>query len=290
MGMRMIRPVVVGAVALLALGMGGVWESSAVAQGVRAGGPGSNAKPPLQRSGSRLPANRPSTQPRPSQPAPQPPSIPGDDIPGHTHPHYPHYPRYGYRGYYGYPYSYIAYRYYYPIYGPTGFVDPYLAYAAAAPRAPEPVEPVRELTDLEKADVALREGDAEEAVRLYRAHLDETPDDAKAMRGLAMALIDDDEIDQACAVMALAYETDPKLATRPIDKDLIHGEKRELRRRVGNVVAHAHRAKTSSAWLTVAVLMQVQDKDDRAMEMVRRATALGLREDVSKAMMGALAS
>ena len=87
--------------------------------------------------------------------------------------------------------------------------------------------------------------------------------------------------------MALVYEQDPKLAWAPLAPDVV-GPQRELRDLVVRVVEYGHKTNTASAWLTAAVLMQGEGREDPALKMIARADTVGLDAEVSKALRGAL--
>src|SRR5690606_7129054 len=108
---------------------------------------------------------------------------------------------------------------------------------------PLPAEPARELTTLEYADILLAEGQAERAAEVYQDHLRESPDDAEAQRSLAVALLEAGRPQQAVAVAAMAYDTDPTLAMRPIPRRLFDGPM-DLRRALNSAVGHANRVNT----------------------------------------------
>ena len=180
-----------------------------------------------------------------------------------------------------FPFYYPYYGWLYPSYGYGGYNSYYGAidgsyyetvpstYSYPAPQAvpPEPAEP---LTDDELAARKLGAGHASDAIDLYRVFLRDNPDDAHAMRGLALALLADSRFKEGVAMMAMAYRTDPPLADEAIDAQMF-GSKKGLRGQVRRCVIHANRTGLASAWLTVAVLMQAEDRDDRALKVLQRA-------------------
>jgi len=206
-----------------------------------------------------------------------------------------HYPTYRYDdGYYGssygrwwYPGSYSYTSYNTPLV--YGQVDPYVltgvnpaaVYAAAynaqsAQQAPA----VREPTPLERADAMLMYGESKLAAEAYRKYLEDAPDDAAAMRSLALALLDLRRFDESVAVMAMAYEKQPRLARTPIDPTFFD-DASDLRKSVNAAVTYANRVNSGSAWLLVATLMQAEERDDVAAKMVERAKGAGLAEGVA---------
>lgn len=137
---------------------------------------------------------------------------------------------------------------------------------------PEP-EP---LTAYETAVFWMMEGEAEQAVGWYRAHLEKNPDDMLAMREYAAAMLEANRTLDAVAVMAYAYDLSPGLSTRAMDAGLWGGSPLRVRRSVVKAVRMAHEAGTGHAWLLVAVLMQAEGRDAVALRMVDRALELGL--------------
>lgn len=176
--------------------------------------------------------------------------------------------------------------------GPWYGVDPFVATgqtgggtAAAQPPAPQQQAP---LTTIELADQAWRGGETAEAVRYFRDYMDENPDDHDALRYLALALIDDRKVDQAVAIMAMAYAQSPRLASRPLDPDDLPGGDIEFRKRLNAVSIFASKVKSSSAWLTLSVLMQAEDREATAAKMLDRAKAAGLDAKVAAELEQAL--
>lgn len=183
-----------------------------------------------------------------------------------------------------YWYGYNSYPYYpQTIYsGPWYGTDPFLtqaqalsASASAQPAASASQAAPAELTAVERAELAWRAGQTAESVRWFREHLAKDPADADAMRYLALVLIDDRKIEQAVALMGSAYAKDPKLASKPLPLEILPEGAAGQRRRLNAISTYANRVKTGSAWLTLAVLMQSERRDDVAARMVRRAREAG---------------
>ena len=212
------------------------------------------------------------------------------------------YPNYGwddcyYRpnySYWNYPWLNWGYGYnsYYSTPIVTGPVDPYVmtgvnpaaVYAAAYnAQAAQQAQPQREPTPLEKADAMLMYGETKAASEAYRKYLEDAPDDAAAMRSLAIALLDLRRFDEAVAVMAMAYEKQPRLARTPIDPALFGGPS-GLRSRVNAAVTYANRVNSGSAWLMVAALMQSEGRDEVAVRMIERAKLAGLSDLIASQM------
>ncbi len=165
----------------------------------------------------------------------------------------------------------------------TYVVDPRLTSAA-----PDTV--VREMTPLEKAEVALKYGDAGDAVKQFKLHLKDSPDDAGVERLLAMALIDDRKVDQGVAVLIHAYTKQPHLAQDALDPRLLSGGDLDHRRRFTQVMEYSSRVKTGSAYFAAAVLAQSEGRFDTAKRMLDRAIATGLDKKVAEEMKVAIAN
>ena len=191
-------------------------------------------------------------------------------------------------GYYRYGFGYSYQNSYYPYVDgsyystPGTSVQPQLPPPSAGP--PEQVEPP---TAEDIAAYELRYGDADDAVDLYRKILRDEPQDAVSMRRLAVALLKDRRFEEGVAMMAMAYRTDALLSDETLSGYLFDDEK-ELRRLLQKCVIHANRTKLASAWLTVVVMMQAEDRDDRALKMVDRASEAGLDRVVVDSLRRAL--
>ena len=180
-------------------------------------------------------------------------------------------------GNYWYGYGYNDGYSYYPqvtYSGPWYGTDPFLAQQQQASATDTTTQP-RELTAIEQAELSWRSGQTSSAIRWFREHLAKEPNDADAMRFLALVLIDDKKIEQAVALMGSAYQMNPKLAGKPLPADLLPDGTVGQRRRLNSISTYANRVKTSSAWLTLAVLMQSEQRDDVAAKMVQRARDAG---------------
>jgi hypothetical protein len=149
---------------------------------------------------------------------------------------------------------------------------------------------IRELTPLEKAEIALKGGDAPEAVKQLKLHLKDSPDDAGVERLLAMALIDDRKVDQGVAVLVHAYTKQPQLAADPIEPRMLSGGELEHRRRFSVVMDYANRVKTGQSYFAAAALAQSEGRFDTAKKMLDRSIAAGLDKLVAKEMKVAIAN
>lgn len=202
------------------------------------------------------------------------------------------------RAFYSYPYGYYPYGSVIGGYGYSGYgygnswyddydappssvggysyPNTYVSPAPATPPAPAPA-----LTTLEKADLALSESRAKDAVTLYQDYLKTTPNDAEATRSLALALLLDKRHKEAVAVMIDAYVKHPGLAAQLIGSDNLPMGEAGLRKLLLAVVPYAHRTKTASGYLTTAVLLQAQGKKDAALRLLAKAKDAGLDKRVA---------
>ncbi len=160
--------------------------------------------------------------------------------------------------------------------------------AVMSPGTPAPV--ASPPTILDQARAAHAEAEFEDAIRLYRAHLDAYPDDASTMRLLGSALVRAGRTADGIAIIHLAYTKSPALARTPLDLDFFgRRQAAELRRLVNTCVTVAHRDKTAQAWLAVVVFMQAEGRNEPARSMLDRARGIGLDDKVADALENELA-
>jgi hypothetical protein len=107
------------------------------------------------------------------------------------------------------------------------------------------------------------------------------------MRLLAVALVETGQLSDGAATVALAYHTDPGLASKPIPPQ-IFGSAERARDDVRRVSIYANRVKSGSAWLLVAVLMQAEGRESVARSMVQKARAAGLEAAVADRLLATL--
>ncbi len=153
--------------------------------------------------------------------------------------------------------------------------------------APPPPPPPP--TTLESAHAAMRDGKYDEARRLLTEHLRTDADDADSLRLLGVVLIGSKEVETGAAVIRSAYVKDPLLADVPMERETTGLTRERLREFVGRAVQHAHKAKSASSWLAVAVLMHAEGRSSNAKAMVARAREAGLEREVADALTAALA-
>lgn len=163
--------------------------------------------------------------------------------------------------------------------------DPFIHRLSPQP-PPEPVE----LTDLEAAAAAWGEGEFEAAAEHFGAYLKKAPEDMEVRRLRGFALLLSGQTAQGIEALGIAYETDPNLASRPLEAEALRDHRSALRRAVANVVAVGHRSGDHRAWLAAAVLMHAEGRTALAERMLDRAAECGLPDDVEAEMRLALGS
>lgn len=144
------------------------------------------------------------------------------------------------------------------------------------------------LSAVEVARLEMSLGQPDVAIEAYRAHLSEYPSDWLALRELGLAMIRTGQRGDGVAMIGYAHSQDPLLAYDIIPVELFGGDAHELRDAVVQVVGWGHRNPSSSAWLSVAVLMQGEGRNGPALKMIERAEQLGLDPAIADQMRGAL--
>ncbi len=142
--------------------------------------------------------------------------------------------------------------------------------------------------DRERAEWALRGGDAKGAVEYAKRHLQSERDDAEATRVLAVALIVSGNAPDASAVAGRAYAMDPTLTSRPIDRSLLDGTHASVSELVQRAVREAQRNRSASAWLLASVLAQAEGRDSAALGMLEKARGEGLDSKIADRLSEAL--
>lgn len=193
-------------------------------------------------------------------------------------------PRYHYRWWsYSIPSNYRG-----VVYGTEGELSDTPGPAPSEPAAQEiPAEAVP-LSALEVARLEMSIGNPEVAIEAYRSHISVFPDDWLAVRELGLALIRFGRRGDGVAMVGYAHSMDPQLAWDVVPDTLFEQDPGELRDAVVDVVGWGHRNPSSSAWLTVAVLMQAEGRDRPALKMIERAEGYGLDPAVGQAMRSVL--
>jgi len=178
------------------------------------------------------------------------------------------------------PYSryYDRWNGYYPRYPIDGTLTapPQIVYVTPQQPAAQP-EP---LTPMERARVLLRYEQSQEAVAALREHLRDDPEDTSAMRLLGLALVESGDPAQGAAVLALAYRTDPTLASNTTDLDLFSGRPGRARSMIDRSMHYAARANSASGWLAATVLLHADGRAAAARRVLERAREAGLESEV----------
>jgi len=142
--------------------------------------------------------------------------------------------------------------------------------------------------DRERAEWALRAGDAKGAVEYAKRHLTVERDDAEATRILAVALVASGNASDASAVVRRAYTMDPTLASRPIERAILAGTAASSSELVQRAVREAQRNRSASAWLLAAALTQGEGRDSVALSMLEKARKEGLDSKIADRLSEAL--
>jgi hypothetical protein len=158
----------------------------------------------------------------------------------------------------------------------------------AVDEIPETIPEAVPLSAVEVARLEMSIGNAGVAIEAYRAHLSKYPEDWYALRELGIALIRDGQRGDGVAMIGYAHSQDPLLAYDGIPVELFGGDAHLMRDVLISVVGWAHRNPSSSAWLTVAVIMQSEGRNGPAMRMIDRAQDHGLGFEVAQQMRSAL--
>lgn len=148
-------------------------------------------------------------------------------------------------------------------------------------------------TAVELAHEALRRGEVEAAVRMFEAHLKESPDDWASARLLGVALIEAGRPSDGATLMRFAYVQRPALAGEPIEMGFWPSEpRRAVNRRFREVlreaVRHASRSNSASSWVAVTALLQAEGRNRPAAVNLAKAVGAGLEEPVAEAFRKAL--
>ncbi|CAG1004914.1 hypothetical protein PHYC_03181 [Phycisphaerales bacterium] len=172
------------------------------------------------------------------------------------------------------------------LYRDRGPLDPqfFQEQPLAQPAAPQTAQPTEPPTSLDVGIASIQSRSFDEGVSALRRHLRESPDDARAMRALALALIETKDLDDAAAVMRQAYRTDPKLADEPIVPPSLAYTDRRFRDLVNRAVTHAHKINSASSWLLVCTLMHAEGRNDVALAQLDKAKKVGLEPETYDAL------
>lgn len=158
----------------------------------------------------------------------------------------------------------------------------------AVEEMPESIPEAVPLSAVEVARLEMSIGNPGVAIEAYRAHLSTYPEDWYALRELGIALIRDGQRGDGIAMIGYAHSQDPLLAYDGIPVELFEGDSRVMRDALVSVVGWAHRNPSSSAWLSVALIMQGEGRNAPALRMIDRAQDQGLGFEVADQMRSAL--
>lgn len=161
------------------------------------------------------------------------------------------------------------------------YPDPSLA--GTPTPVPAQAAPAPELTDLERASLAHRLDELDIAIRAYRDHLEEDPEDMQALRALGLALLESGDQEDAIATLGLAYHTDPALARTAADLESLGITGRRFDSLLGRAMGLARRLDSGRAWLAGLVLLQADDKLSGAARVLREAERAGLEMEICEA-------
>jgi len=130
--------------------------------------------------------------------------------------------------------------------------------------------------------------DAQEATQWYLKYLKENPDDWIVIRELALAYALAKEFGASIDLLKLVYSENPDMGSIPIDGEFMGQNGRILREMVVQSVKYAYREPSAEAWLLVTVLMQSEDRLERAAEMLQKSVDLGLDGEIATGLFVAL--
>ena len=172
------------------------------------------------------------------------------------------------------------------------FSNEMLALSGATPlngsQASPTMAPASPISIEDAAIAALGRGKTDLAIDLLQAHIAENPDDASSVRLLGVARLLEGEIAAGIRLVDQAYLAQPDLADLPLGMHAFPGDRRGCRKALREVVKLAHVLDDPRAWLTAAVLMQVEDRTTPARRMIARARAAGIEVQIADAFESAL--
>lgn len=148
-----------------------------------------------------------------------------------------------------------------------------------------PPEPPKAI-DIARLGVVL--GDLRSAEAQYRVHLGENPEDSEALREFGLVMLEQGRAVEGFSAIRKAYRDRPDLTRTPLPLQDLGFDGPRTRALMGLVSPEANALKSSSGWLTLAVLLQAQEKPPLALKMVERAAELGLEQPVADAFRTAL--
>jgi len=146
------------------------------------------------------------------------------------------------------------------------------------------------LPAIERGLLYWRAGKLAAAQSAMRAHLVDKPDDAKAMRLLAVMMLDDGHDTDAAALMLSAYRKDPTLAYSQLDPTVYQVTAARWKQLRDSALEGAQRSRSDGGWLLASVMLQSDNQKDLARDMLDRSRAAGLDNGIGQSMKAALGS
>ncbi|MCW5766651.1 MAG: hypothetical protein KIT68_11830 [Phycisphaeraceae bacterium] len=172
---------------------------------------------------------------------------------------------------------------------PDPFVTSGAARSAPAGRPAAVIEVRKPLTLAERGDLHMQESALGSAIDSYREYLASSDTDASVMRRLAVALLEQNKVVEAVAMLAMAYDSDPDLAATPLDLSALGLNKvKRFEQLLARANIYAARTRTASAILLQTALLQGAGRTDAARRTLDRAIEAGLEARVADRFRDAL--
>lgn len=141
------------------------------------------------------------------------------------------------------------------------------------------LDPKASLSEIDRAELAMKAGDWKSAVQMYRDHLGLAPSDAATLRVLGLALVLDGNVSEGVTSIALAYQRDASLGRKAMDLRVMRSET-DVAQAATAIMNFAARVKTVDAMLAGAVVKQATGAKSVALRMLDRAQVAGLSSSV----------
>jgi hypothetical protein len=135
--------------------------------------------------------------------------------------------------------------------------------------------------DRERGDAALLNNNVKSAIDAYRRYLLTDGSDAIATRSLGIALLMAGNSSDACSVVRRAYTLDTTLSLRPFDLASLPRDGLTSTELVQRAVREAQRNRSSSAWLTAAMIAQAEGRTSVALTMLEKGRKEGLDSKIA---------
>lgn len=137
------------------------------------------------------------------------------------------------------------------------------------------LDPSADLSEIDRAELAMRAGDWKSAVISYRDQVSLAPSDAESLRMLGVALVLDGKVSEGVLSIALAHERQPELGRKVMNLNVLRSES-DAARCVSMIMTHAMRVKTAEGFLAATVAKQATGAKSVAKRMLDRAKDAGL--------------